>query len=101
MDPATIVSQVVAVIAAGVGGWHLRRSVEPEAPTCQCSCACHCSCELGLSTGSWLIFLVLSGLGLVGILIYYKSASETPLVTPPSKGKRGVFGGTGKLSILG
>lgn len=62
MDPATIATHTVALVAAGVAGWQLRSSVELEPSVCKCACACHGVCELAFLSGVWVFVLLLLGI---------------------------------------
>ena len=102
MDPATVATQSLALVAAGVAGWQLRSGLEPEPSVCKCACACHCACELGFTSGLWILifFLICGCLGL-GVFLWDRLWNCPTQSPSPSKGRKGVFGSTGKLSLLG
>ena len=99
MDASQAVLHVIALCSAGFIGWQVRRGVEPPPLACQCQCVCHCGCELGISSGTWLaIFLFL---GLAAGLYFWIEKVPTDTTKSPfvAKGKKGIFGSTGKLSL--
>ncbi|CAK9080399.1 unnamed protein product [Durusdinium trenchii] len=70
-----------------------------------CHCACHCSCELG-GSAIWTFLLGVSVIILVvlaaGFLRFEKGLGWGHSSSPssPQKGTKGVFGTTGKLSLV-
>lgn len=77
---------------------------EPGIPICHCGC--QCSCDLGF-LGALLTFVcivLVLGVGVLSIVFWFwrqsvREVADTP--RSPAKGKKGVFGSTGKLSLTG
>ena len=83
-------------------GWQAKPVVKDEVTPCSCACHCGCKCESALS-GSFLLGLVIILFVICGIgcIIFFNRpvvTSETEL--NPGKGKKGVFGQTGKVLSL-
>ena len=102
MEHQSLAISGVSLCIGVVIGWQAKGDVRVDPPPCACACHCGCQCESSLSWTTALCFLVVLGvIGLIAVLtVQSKTAAET--FPSPSKGKKGVFGQTGKvLSITG
>ena len=95
---------LVAQLASAVAlGWLIRSGLDTPIPERPCSCACACHCVSSIGGGTWLavvaflFLLVLVGWGWA--LIWLKKGPEQ-VVQPSPKGRKGVYGVTGKILSL-
>lgn len=105
MDGQLSVVTVVSIVCSFVGGWELRSHLtrEPQQPVCHCGC--HCTCESAFSFGTLCIVSALRIIGVVGCSIFggllISQRLEVSSGSSPTRGEKGVFGQTGKLSLQG
>lgn len=101
MDPASTAIQVGSLVVAGAVGWQVRSAFDRDPAPCNCACTCKCISEVGFSSFTSIFFILVVGGLLLGVWwIADRLPVDSTKVPSPSKGKNGIFGSTGKLSIL-
>ena len=95
-------SGAVSLSLGFVIGWQAKPAAKEEIAPCSCACHCGCKCEAALSgsllLGFGIVLIVILG---VGALLFLNRPLATVETEPnPAKGKKGVFGQTGKVLSL-
>ena len=101
MDQQVILG-AVSLSLGFVIGWQAKPAAKEEIAPCSCACHCGCKCEAALSgsllLGFGIVLIVILGVGALLFLNRPLAAVETE--PNPAKGKKGVFGQTGKVLSL-
>lgn len=102
MDQHSLLLVSVALVTGFAVGWQSRGEVRVEAPPCSCACHCGCHCTASLGASIWLVIALFALSAVFGGLWFLnqRSPGQSEVFPSPSKGKKGVFGQTGKVLTI-